>query len=456
MLFIVGLIFLSVRADHTIISGEDSKKSVNILIYQNDLAIVEEVRKYKLKQGENTIIINDLPNKIIQSSIFLTSSNKNIKIQQLRDLKNINYENFLKKRGNKVIIQGRQKEGTIISAEKDRILVNYENRLEYFKFSELIIKDTIQNLNATKIKCISDNEEEAEIKLTYLTRGIDWKAYYSAMIYDSKKIELNAWVNIRNTSGMNIKDAKTSLSKLGFENINEASRLKSTLKHYNETTKIYKLEEFISVDDETETKVEYMIPKDYIAAPNFRIFLPEKFERTWHTPIKQLPVETWLRLENSDGKITKTEESDGKKVKTKITSRDLPRGEIKIYTNKDHPEYLTTSTIHHTPINGIFSVPYKMNSKIFAELYQSEFRMLTKSMVEIEYRLSIKNTNSHAIKLIIIQPTLQSNWYVVKSSVPIFETLEKHIRWVINVPKNATEYLTFRFRIKKEEKNLNN
>jgi hypothetical protein len=51
-----------------------------------------------------------------------------------------------------------------------------------------------------------------QVKLSYLARGFDWMATYSAMVSpDGKRMDLGAWVTLANSNGISFKDAHTQV-----------------------------------------------------------------------------------------------------------------------------------------------------------------------------------------------------------------------------------------------------
>lgn len=432
-LFLAVLLFANSWADFP---AQNQRTKTNIVIYNDGIALIKETRKIKLQQGLNTIVFSDMPKNTISSSIFFNSECRNTKFLNHKfysskfDLTELTEKNY----GNQINIRNSKKSGTLIGKYDNYALVGIDDNIESFKMEEIIFKGSPEFPSAgkLKIKIESPKKQEIEINITYLTKGINWSANYAILLSNTKGGFINSWLNIKNSSGVEFKNAEVKFSKSRAIIKQDTNEWRPGIP--NDKIINYTLEDRVTIPKTYQITSAYIPFAQFQCTESLRVFLPFKFEERWKNPIKIIPVEKWLSIANT---------------KANNLGKNLPSGILEIYEKqeKDFEKYGTKSMIHHTKANGIFSIPYSNAYKLFAEIYQSEYRIVTRGVVEIEYRVNIKNPRKSPIKVVVIQPIPKGKWKIIKTTFPPSEKLKQQVRWEMKIQPGLSEYLRFRFRI---------
>jgi hypothetical protein len=198
-----------------------AKPGVSLTVYNQDLALVRDVREMGFGKGNSEILFRDVAARIDQSSVHFKSNGVTL-LEQNFDYDLVSPEKLLEKyidetievvgengdvitgklltsSGQTIVLQSN--DGSLRSLLTESIL-----EVRYPKLPEgLITRPTLRWL----VNAPNGGNQEAEV--SYLTGGLSWNADYVAVIDESNKADLSAWVTLNNMSGASYKDAKLKL-----------------------------------------------------------------------------------------------------------------------------------------------------------------------------------------------------------------------------------------------------
>ena len=219
------LIALSVFSAATIASAqmvEPVTKDLNLSIYNNNLALVKDVRNMPFKKGDNDVLFVGVATSIKPSSVMIMGDNIRV-IEQNYDYALITPYNMLEKSVGKIVKTVRENPKTGESVFSSAKLLSYQNGEPVLRFDygiepnfngRIILEELPQGLNqkpTLAAKISSDKAETKDLTLAYLTNGISWKTDYVAGIKNEKVLDLTAWVTISNNSGITYENASIQL-----------------------------------------------------------------------------------------------------------------------------------------------------------------------------------------------------------------------------------------------------
>ncbi|MFC1615588.1 DUF4139 domain-containing protein [Patescibacteria group bacterium] len=202
------------------------KDSVELTVYNRDLALVKEVRELELEKGFTQVSYSDVPEFINPSSvIFKDLKNANTEVVEQNyeyDLVNINklMNRYLGEEISVTIDEGdgvKEISGKLLShSDGGNILVESDDGVTYAGYpnsidfsllpQDLLIKPTLMWSIWAEVAGSRD------VQTSYLTNGITWSADYVAQVNaDDSKIDLKGWTTINNRSGADYPNAKLKL-----------------------------------------------------------------------------------------------------------------------------------------------------------------------------------------------------------------------------------------------------
>ncbi len=205
-------------------SGAHAQEGIELTVYNNDLALVKELREINLQSGLGEYSFTGVPERLIPASVHLQSLRDPVGTRVLEQ----NYRYDLLNRGSlleryrgqevKALVDGEWRTVRLLahgspavnSQPIGRILeIDGEIHIEGFilpKLPEglLLEPSLVWRLDSRK-------SGAHEIELSYLTGGLSWQADYVAVIDDQDAMDLTGWVTLDNRSGMSYRDAKLKL-----------------------------------------------------------------------------------------------------------------------------------------------------------------------------------------------------------------------------------------------------
>jgi hypothetical protein len=196
---------------------------LEITIYNDDFALVKDVRRLDVPAGVSGVDVQDVAARIEPNSVAMRSLGAPMTVlEQNYQYDLMSPEAILRKaigqrvRFNRVLPDGRSEfvdgvllsdNGPILSTDDGRILLAPSGEIEIASIPEgLISRPTLHWLVS------SDEAGEREVEIGYLTQGIGWSADYILVLpSEGDSGDLQGWVTLRNESGATYRDARLKL-----------------------------------------------------------------------------------------------------------------------------------------------------------------------------------------------------------------------------------------------------
>jgi hypothetical protein len=424
------------------------RKEVAVTIYNSDLGVVKETREIDLKSGISDVLIRDVPSQINPSSVKINLDGTVIEQNYRYDLAN-SYslmQHFIDKKislvGEKII------EGTLVSAATNSIVIKTEGggltilpSLEGYNISldympeNLLTKPTL----VWKVKSNSSGKKDAG--LTYQTDGMSWKAEYVATLNkDDNRLDLNAWVNIKNNSGGSFKNAKV---KLIAGDINRANT-------YNGG----------GIEYESRMYTKSMANEDLVSEKSF--FEYHIYELANKSDLLQNEDKQIGLFNTSDIKVQKKfiYNSNGsnlenrkpavsvefKNAKDNNLGMPLPKGIVRIYKNDGEAvELIGEDNLNHTPKNEEVELKIGDAFDITIDEKVVSSKKIADKVSEVEYEVTIHNSKEEPVT-VEVNRNLWGNWTVLEKNVDYEKENANKITFKVDVAKEKKTTLTYKVR----------
>lgn len=429
--------------------------SASVTIYNDNFALVRDTKDVNIKNGQQTIEINDVSAKIDPTSVlpkFLSDSDKITILEQNYDFDLVNSSKLLQKYiGNDITVErylpNSQKEkisgkllsvqgGTIIKTNNDKIIINPEGEISLSKMPEgLMLKPTLSWLINSKVS------GKKKLELTYKTTGFSWVADYVAVLdKDDKKIDLNAWVTINNTSGATYKDAKLKLVAGDVNTVKEVRNTRTLMMAKSAVMNdameeqaagfqeqsffeyhIYKLQRKANLKDNEKKQIEFT------AAQN----VPVEKKYTYESS-KNNKVEISLKFKNN---------------KSSNLGIPLPKGKVRVFkSDGDSIEFVGEDKIDHTPENKDIKLAIGNAFDITAERKKtSSSSNNSAKQSEETYEIILKNAKSENVKVEVIEKFYGwSNWKIVSNSQKFEKKDSNTAVFDVEIPSKSEQKVTYK------------
>lgn len=202
---------------------DNSNNSVSLSIYNQNIALVKDIRPTKLNSGLNEVIFDGVAKEIQPETAVIYGDG--IKVSEQNYSYNLmSYYNFVKDFIGKDVntIRVNPKNGDNIYEKAALIGVDNNNK-PILRFSYGIdpnfegrvvfngVPDGISNKPTLAAKLHTSNSGNKNLYLAYLTGGLSWKTDYIANVVNKNKLNLTGLVTINNVSGVDYDNAKIQL-----------------------------------------------------------------------------------------------------------------------------------------------------------------------------------------------------------------------------------------------------
>ncbi len=218
----LGVLSTSYAAEKVI--TEKDKQSLNISVYNQNLALVKDVRRVMLEQGINDIAFEGVASNLKPETAILYSEGLRV-LEQNYDYNLLSYENIISKSVGETVktVTTNPTTGENIFNQAQIVATTHNYAKPILKFNygidanfpgRLVFEKLPEGLRSKPTlvaKVISNATQSKEVSLVYLTNGISWSTDYVAQIVDAGKLNLTGWVTINNESGIDYNNANVQL-----------------------------------------------------------------------------------------------------------------------------------------------------------------------------------------------------------------------------------------------------
>jgi hypothetical protein len=207
-------------------TGEPQQQQLTITIYNNDLALVQDVRRLDVPAGRTRLEFKNVSADIKPETVSLSGHGLST-VEQNFDYDLLTPAKMMEKAVGKQIQIVRTNPGnggqvtetaTVLSVN-DGVILKVGNRIEVLRDdgipTRVLFSSIPENLRAEPTLSVTVDAAQAgprDATLSYLTNGLSWKADYVAL-FDEKQgtMHLQGWITMRNGSGTSFQDAKAEL-----------------------------------------------------------------------------------------------------------------------------------------------------------------------------------------------------------------------------------------------------
>jgi len=424
-------------------------QDVSLTVYNQDLALVREIRTMTLKAGVSTVSFTGVSERIDPTSVHfqsLTTPKKAVILEQNFEYDLVNAGKILEKYVDQdvrlVTEKGELFEGTLLSASGgDIVIQTREGKVQ------IIRPEKVQNFDFPKLPdglitrptlvwlVKNDGPEIHKTEIRYLTEGINWHAEYVA-ITDSldKNLDLSGWVSIDNRSGATYPNATLKLVAGDIHRVEPPVPLTT----YRADMAMAKAE--AAPQFEEESFFEY------------HLYTLLRSATIKNNQIKQLSLFPSVRTKSQKIFLFDGAQSD-KKVRVYVEFRNstkeglglpLPKGKIRVYKQDRGGalEFVGEDQLDHTPVDEKVRILLGNAFDCVGERISKAVRKLSDRSREEEIVVSLRNHKETAVDMVVVEH-LWGDWKITKSSHEYKTKDSRTVEWSVPVPARGETMVSF-------------
>jgi len=454
-----------------------SQGDVSVTIYNNNKALVQDVRQLRIEQGRSRIEFPDVSAKIAPETLSFAAAGTGI-VEQNFDFDLLTPTKLMEKAIGQMITlvrtnpaTGREKrERAQILSTAGGVVVKIGGRIEVLRDDGLPVRAVFDrvppNLRARPTLSVTLDSARAGVRpasIRYLTGGLDWSADYVAMFNEGEgAIDMQGWVTLNNNTGTTFHNAKTLLvaGRRGSSNRRSRGVSRSLVKPGTQSANRERVGDFYLYPIDARTTIANAQTKQVSFLDVQGVAARRVYARTvnWmHSDTSAQPVSSSISFSTS---------------KQAGLGDALPAGTVRFYQRdrKGAPQFIGENSIYHTPVGSELSLrtgdafdiylqaEVEKREKITGAQWEksARYRVLRQGQVvergEIErpatfYRTTMRytftNAKSEAVNVDLVQAGLDRGWWSYDYRITSEDLPGKQInfdrrKWVVPVPANGT------------------
>ncbi len=437
-------------------SEAPGRKALDVTIYNNDLALVREVRAVELPAGACALEFRDVPAQIEPRSLLVDFGAKSPVrlLEQDYEFDLLSREKILEKYiGQEVAwIQedGRRIRGRLLGMTAGPVF-EVDGEVLFEVPGRIALPALPANLRArpTLVWRLDAGKGGAvEVEASYLTRGVSWSTDYVLQLdARGERAGLQAWVSIDNRSGGAFGDARLLLVAGEISQVRPQPAPRMMMKT------------MAAADYAEGVQEEALYDYHLYTLPGVTTLKDAQIKQVSLFEAGGIGVRRHYRLGGqaywfqSPRLKQKTEE----KVAVSLTFENrqanglglpLPAGTVRVYGQaaSGGRQLLGEDRIDHTPKDEEVELQIGVAFDLVAERTQTDYKRIADNVHQSAYRLVLRNHKAEAVTVEVVEPT-GGDWQVLESSLPARKRSVSALEFDVPVPAGGETVLTYRLQV---------
>ncbi len=424
-------------------------QEVAITVYNQNRALVREMRSLTLESGTSTVSFTDVAARIDPTSVHFKSITSPDKLSILEQ--NFEYdlvsaykimEKYVDQEVRLVMKEGEIFSGQLLSASQSDIILKNKgggiqivrgDKVQHFDFPNL--PEGLVTRPTLVWMINNQGQKQQKTEVSYLTEGVDWHTEYVAVTdAKDKNIDLSGWVSVNNQSGTTYNNAKL---KLVAGDVNRAEPERRDLRK----AKGLMMESAAAPQFEEKAFFEY------------HLYTLQRKTTLKNNQTKQVSLFPPARAKAQ--KIFLYDGSRyGKKVRVNIEFQNkksdglglpLPEGKIRVYKEDVDGalEFIGEDRIEHTPVDEKVRVYLGNAFDIVGERTEKSQNKISKRSWEQEIEISLRNHKKESVEIVVVEH-LWGDWSIQESSHSHVKKDANTAEFKVKVPADGEVTVSYR------------
>ncbi|MBW2478217.1 MAG: DUF4139 domain-containing protein [Deltaproteobacteria bacterium] len=447
----------------------DDQKDVAVTIYNEDLALVRDLREIALGKGRLQLALREVSARIRPETALLrnlTNPEKLVILEQNFDFDLLSPQKLLEKYvGREIRLvrthpetgEDRFETATVLAANNgivlqvgDRIETGVPGRLVYPN-----VPDNLRDRPTLVVDLINDTAATQALELSYLTGGLGWRADYVAELGpEENSLDLSGWVTLTNQSGTTYQNAMLQLVAGDVNRVMDEMRGRRELLMQSDVAAasapkfqqeslfeyhLYTLPRPTTIRDNQTKQVALLNAAQVPVNKEFRLQGYPAYYQTRHDGLAQ-HIKVGVFIEFANEKQSKL-------------GLPLPKGVVRVYKQDTagRPQFVGEDRIDHTPENETVRLKLGEAFDVTAKRKQTDFRKLGGDSLynyrfESAFKVVLKNAKDESVKVTVAEP-IPGDWKILQESHPHTKESSETALWKIDVPGKSEVVLSYRVEV---------
>ncbi len=443
---------------------------LSVTVYNQDLALVRDVRQIDIAAGESQLRFMDIAASINPATVHfrsLVDPGKLNVIEQDYEYDLLDPARLLQKYVGRELTVRRlvlDKDGNTTRWEQARATLLADNDAPVWKIGDEIVTGDVSVVSFPELpgnlyerptllwQLENHGAARQTVEASYLTTNLSWSADYVLTVgRDDSSADLDGWVTLINNSGAAFNNARLQLvagdvhrvapppAPAQMELMSRAGNAPAAAPFAQESFSeyhLYTLGQRTSIQDKETKQISLLsasaipVEKEYVV--NGQNYYYRSAAQPGE-PIKDA-VEVYYKFQNS--------EKSG-------LGMPLPAGTVRVYQADSHGGVLFVGedNIDHTPKDESVRLHIGNAFDVVAERKQTDFQRISDRVYEMEYEITLRNHKDTPITVEVNEP-IGGDWQILNSTYQPRKTAAFAAQFEVPVAKEGTSVLRYRVRVK--------
>lgn len=443
------------------------QQEVAVTIYNENLALVKDVRRIPFKTGPVALAFRDVSARMRPETALLRSltSPGALRVQEQNfDFDLLTPQKMLEKYVGRQVKVARTnvatgletlEAATVLSANNG-VVLKIGDRIETGVPGRLVFDDVPANLRDRPTLVMALNNTGAaqqDVELSYLTGGLAWKADYVVELNAADDaLDVSGWVTLTNTSGASYRNAKLQLVAGDVNQVapEMAVRGRAVLMAASPMAKadagmaeealfeyhLYTLDRPTTIAENQTKQVALLSASGVTARKEMVLEGADYYYQGVAGDLgKKLKVGVFLEFDNKE---------------SARLGQPLPKGVVRVYKKDSagNAQFIGEDRIDHTPKNEKVRLKLGNAFDVTADKKQTDFKRLPAVgkygfAAESAYEIVVKNAKKEAVTVTVQEP-VPGDWQMLSASQPHTKASANTAVWKVTVPAEGKSVLTYR------------
>lgn len=453
----------------TVTSTLDDQREVAVTVYNQNLALVRDVRRLDLPTGDVDLRFMDVAAKVNPATVYIaseTAPRELALLEQHYEYDLLNPQKLLDKYVGRdvTLVQLQTENNSTREVDIRATLLAYNDNVPVWRVGSQIVTgiatdryvfpDLPANLYSkpTLIWRLTNRHAGAQmVEASYLTGDMNWNAdYVLTMASTEKTAGLNGWVTVTNNSGTAFRNAQLQLVA-GAVNVIQPPRpvgVAGTLARAEVAAQpqfaqeniseyhLYSLDRPTTVANSESKQISLLEASQFPIEKHYEVNGQTYYYQNAVPPGQPAkdPVEVHVKLKNSQANSL---------------GIPLPAGTVRVYQgdSKGRLQFVGEDHIDHTPKEELLNLHIGNAFDIVEERKQTDFQRIDRRVTESAFEITLRNHKSDPVTVEVNEP-VGGDWTMVDSNFKYEKTSATSVRFAVPVPANGESVLKYRVRVR--------
>lgn len=438
------------------------QQSVAVTIYNENLALIKDLRRISLEAGRNRLALREVSGRMRPETALLRSVSHPGSLRLLEqnfDFDLLTPAKLLEKYvGRDVRIVRTHPTTGVETIEKATVLaanggvvLKMGDRIETGLPGRIVYDGVPANLRdkptlVTELDAARAGSQQVE--LSYLTGGLSWKADYVAELNaNDTTLDLNGWVTLTNTSGTAYPNAKLQLVAGDVNRVRDEMRMAAKMQRAMEAS---------APAPRQDMAQEQLFEYHLYTLQRPTTIADKQTKQVALLGAQGVPVEKELLLQGSNYYYRSSIGGVGQKLKVGVfvqfenreSSRlglPMPKGVVRVYKRDSagNAQFVGEDSIDHTPKNEKVRLKLGDAFDVTAEKKQTDFRARGGHMYESAYEIVLRNAKKEPVTVVVREP-VPADWTMLEETQKHAKVASGTAEWRLKVPAEGSTTLKYR------------